>query len=283
MDDQKSTENLAVQYAQTIIFGNEGAYGSVNKDDNGALSVGKVQWHASRALSLLKAIIAKNPTKAQSTLGDALYNEITSAAASAWNKRTVTADEAALLKKLLNSAQGKAVQDAQAAADVTVYVQKGESYGLEDCGALIYFADGVNQYGTNSTVWKKIAAQALASTGDAAAMLAATKAATSKYLDRREKVYNEIVALNLNGDTEPAPAAAAQPDADGFKTYEIRVTTDALNIRSGPGTNYKINGVIRDRGMYTITAEASGTGAKKWGKLYSGAGYIALDYTKKVN
>ena len=44
--------------AAKIIFANEGNYASVNADDNGAVSVGKVQWHGNRALSLLKKIAA---------------------------------------------------------------------------------------------------------------------------------------------------------------------------------------------------------------------------------
>lgn len=34
--------------------------------------------------------------------------------------------------------------------------------------------------------------------------------------------------------------------------------------------------------VYTIVAESDGPGASKWGKLKSGAGWISLDYTKKV-
>lgn len=33
---------------------------------------------------------------------------------------------------------------------------------------------------------------------------------------------------------------------------------------------------------YTIVDEANGTGATKWGKLKSGAGWISLDYTKRL-
>lgn len=73
--------------------------------------------------------------------------------------------------------------------------------------------------------------------------------------------------------------AAATPS---FSSYKVRVTTDVLNIRKGAGTNYGTNGSIKDRGVHTIVAEASGTGANKWGKLKSGAGWISLDYTKKV-
>lgn len=67
-----------------------------------------------------------------------------------------------------------------------------------------------------------------------------------------------------------------------FTSYLVRVTADVLNIRKGAGTNYGTNGAIRDKGVYTIVAEASGQGATKWGKLKSGAGWISLDYTKKV-
>ena len=42
--------------AAAIIFANEGGYSSVNANDNGAVSVGKVQWHGNRALLLLKNI-----------------------------------------------------------------------------------------------------------------------------------------------------------------------------------------------------------------------------------
>lgn len=67
-----------------------------------------------------------------------------------------------------------------------------------------------------------------------------------------------------------------------FKSYLVRVTTDVLNIRKGPGTNYGTNGSIKNRGVYTIVEEANGTGATKWGKLKSGAGWISLDYVKRV-
>ena len=62
-----------------------------------------------------------------------------------------------------------------------------------------------------------------------------------------------------------------------FTAYKVKVTTSALNIRSGPGTNNKVVGLIRDRGVYTIVDEKSG-----WGKLKSGAGWISLKYCKKI-
>ena len=68
--------------------------------------------------------------------------------------------------------------------------------------------------------------------------------------------------------------------------YVVRVTTDALNIRKGAGTNYAVVGCIRDKGAYTIVEEKAGTGASKWGllKAYASSknGWISLDYVKKV-
>ena len=68
----------------------------------------------------------------------------------------------------------------------------------------------------------------------------------------------------------------------GFQPYKVKVTASALNIRKGPGTNYKTNGCIRNKGVYTIVDEDNGKGATKWGKLKSGAGWISLDYVKRV-
>ena len=67
-----------------------------------------------------------------------------------------------------------------------------------------------------------------------------------------------------------------------FKPYLVKVTASVLNIRKGAGTNYGTNGAIRDKGVYTIVAESTGKGASKWGKLKSGAGWISLDYTKRI-
>lgn len=69
---------------------------------------------------------------------------------------------------------------------------------------------------------------------------------------------------------------------DIFKAYKVKVTADVLNIRKGAGVGYAKTGQIKDKGIYTIVAESSGSGATKWGKLKSGAGWISLDYCKKV-
>ena len=52
-----------------------------------------------------------------------------------------------------------------------------------------------------------------------------------------------------------------------------------LNIREQPTTKSPVAGKITETMSLTIVDEASGTGASKWGKLKSGAGWISLDYT----
>lgn len=66
-----------------------------------------------------------------------------------------------------------------------------------------------------------------------------------------------------------------------FSPYKVRVSIKDLNIRKGPGTNYASNGFC-PVGVYTIIEESDGAGATKWGKLKSGAGWVSLDYAKRV-
>lgn len=69
----------------------------------------------------------------------------------------------------------------------------------------------------------------------------------------------------------------------GDATFKVRVSVPDLNIRSGPGTNYAATGRFTGAGVFTITAVQSGQGSSSgWGKLKSGAGWIALDYAKRV-
>jgi hypothetical protein len=64
--------------------------------------------------------------------------------------------------------------------------------------------------------------------------------------------------------------------------YLVIIDTYALNYRRGPGMNHPINGVVHRNEVYTIVEEADGPGASKWGKLKSGAGWISLDFVKKM-
>lgn len=63
--------------------------------------------------------------------------------------------------------------------------------------------------------------------------------------------------------------------------YQVKVVVNAVNIRTGAGTNHSIIGCITDKGVYTIIAEKRDAKNILWGKLKNG-GWIALDCTKKA-
>ena len=59
--------------------------------------------------------------------------------------------------------------------------------------------------------------------------------------------------------------------------YKVKVTVDSLNVRKGAGTGYATSGSVKKGQVFTIVEEKDG-----WGKLKSGAGWIKLEYTKKL-
>ena len=70
--------------------------------------------------------------------------------------------------------------------------------------------------------------------------------------------------------------------AEPFQSYLVQVSISNLNIRKGPGTNYARTGRFTGKGVFTIVEESKGSGATLWGKLKSGAGWISLDFAKKI-
>lgn len=185
--------------AAVIIFANEGGYSSVNANDNGAVSAGKVQWHGNRALSLLKEIVQKmGKTAAENIMGAALCNEILTAAS--WQTRTVSAAEKAKLSRLLDTQQGRAAQDAQAEADILAYVSHGVNLGIEDRQSLVYYADLENQGGAGAS--KRVGLAAAQKAGGTAKVTLTTIHAAAladrvmgKYENRRTLVYKKAAAL----------------------------------------------------------------------------------------
>lgn len=88
-----------------------------------------------------------------------------------------------------------------------------------------------------------------------------------------------VIAVSGGGSTAYGWVDATDLQEIAVKTfmpYTVRVTANVLNVRSGPGTGYKITTSIKKNEVYTIVEEKNG-----WGKLKSGAGWISLKYTKK--
>lgn len=136
-----------------------------------------------------------------------------------------------------------------------------------------------------------------------ASSAAATKAATRSgtyYVWSKDVVNNRIRITNSTANVgksgqitgwisyadAKSSAGVSSSATTTFTPYKVKVTASSLNIRKGAGTNYGIRGSIKDKGVYTIVDESSGTGATKWGLLKSYEknrdGYISLDYVKKI-
>ena len=118
----------------------------------------------------------------------------------------------------------------------------------------------------------------------------ANKACPGEYLYSRHgeiaaEVNRRLQGASAGGGVVVTPPATEKPAGGttgaAVTPYLVRVKITNLNIRKGPGTNYGSTGFIKP-GVYTIVAESTGTGATKWGKLKSGAGWISLDYATKT-
>ncbi len=71
--------------------------------------------------------------------------------------------------------------------------------------------------------------------------------------------------------------------ANGDCPFLVKVSIPDLNIRKGAGTNTGKTGKVTGKGVFTITEVRQGRGSEKgWGRLKSGAGWIALDFCEKV-
>lgn len=106
----------------------------------------------------------------------------------------------------------------------------------------------------------------------------ANKDCPGQYLyDRQGDIANKVNAiLGVSDSTNTSNQNSNSPTS-----YRVRIKINNLRIRSGPGTSYKTNGMAQP-GVYTIVQESTGTGATKWGKLKSGAGWVSLDYCEKI-
>ena len=100
-------------------------------------------------------------------------------------------------------------------------------------------------------------------------------------LDRLAKAEAEAIAAYLKNDKptqEAAPEADTKPEEAAGSSYKVRITASSLNVRAGAGTAHKINTSVSRGEVFTIVEESNG-----WGKLKSGAGWISLKYTEKID
>lgn len=104
----------------------------------------------------------------------------------------------------------------------------------------------------------------------------------NKFINQMDDVAKGILSafgINSSGNS----SSSSSNSGSGFKPYVAKVTADVLNIRKGAGTNYAKVGTVKKGEAYTIVEEKSGQGSNKgYGRLKSGAGWVSLDYMKKI-
>ena len=82
---------------------------------------------------------------------------------------------------------------------------------------------------------------------------------------------------------ENGKAVYTSKTTNSASSFKVQISISDLNIRKGPGTNYATTGKFTGKGVFTIVETKQGIGSTKgWGKLKSGAGWIALDYTTRI-
>lgn len=227
-----------VNAATKIIISNEGNYTTVVRNDNGALSIGKLGWHATNALNLLKEIVAKNPNQALNILGISLYNEIVTSYY--WETRIPTTAEASVIAILLSTTESREVQDKTAKEYIGKYVTHGMNLGITEPVALVFFADYENQNGhTGATNFyrKVINAYGVANLS--------TLYNTSNKSSRRTRTYNFCATINWNDYAEAPNTTPNTP------------TTPALPKDTTPPeiSNVAVSNITHSG--YTISCSAS--------------------------
>lgn len=97
-------------------------------------------------------------------------------------------------------------------------------------------------------------------------------ATDDKYVEKICSIIDKHKLTRFN-----AGSCAGGADVEGKdqgSPYTVKITADLLNIRSGPGTSYLINGTTERGKSHIIVEEKNG-----WGCLKDGLGWICLKYT----
>ena len=198
MSNYTVEKNKLVQDAVKIIARSEGKYNSVVKNDNGACSIGMMQWHGDRALRLLQKI-ANETTKVKlvTSLGPVLSLEILNNKTS-WSKRSLNSIEKDMISKFLDTPTSKQVQDKLASEDISFYVNKIIQMGITNSGIILYLADALHQYGMGSKLWTTVINDLRKSKDmslESLHNMVINNSVLGKYKIRRYRVYKEILTL----------------------------------------------------------------------------------------
>lgn len=98
------------------------------------------------------------------------------------------------------------------------------------------------------------------------------------------KCAKAIVEGILNASVKTTTTSNSQPSKPANNTeFKVNVNISNLNIRKGPSVGSATTGHFTGKGTFTIVETKSGPGSSQgWGRLKSGAGWISLDYAKRI-
>lgn len=136
-----------LDYTIEIISTQEGSYNAVNPTD--VLSIGLLQWRASRAYDLLLTIRNSNikcfdAIMSGTTIGEYIITQ-NAIPFETLTPQSISSAELAKLKQLLDTEESHQVQDDLKRSDVNGYIEYGKKLGISDEQVLIYFSDCYNQ------------------------------------------------------------------------------------------------------------------------------------------
>jgi len=172
--------------------------------------------------------------------------------------------------------QPKKNSNAACCGDAAEYYQKaGQWYTSPQVGDQVFFKTSKYQYAHTGIVTEVTNTEVTTiegNTSSEAGVVSNGGAVTKKHYP--------VGYSGFKGFGRPKYEIAKQEEPetpDTFEPYVVRLTAIALNVRTGPGTNYPVAQVIRGGGAFTIVDEENG-----FGLLKSGAGWIMLQHTERV-
>lgn len=91
-------------------------------------------------------------------------------------------------------------------------------------------------------------------------------------------LYSHLEELAKDVTSKLGGSAVQKPtQSNQTSSFKVKINTASLNVRKGAGTSFPVVTTVHRNEVYTIV-ETQGS----WGKLKSGAGWISLNYTKRV-
>lgn len=97
-----------------------------------------------------------------------------------------------------------------------------------------------------------------------------------------EKLSNGWMKVDMGGKIGYVSNAGGKyfnmiPVVENSKSFRVKITASALNVRAGVGTAFRVKGWVHKNDICEIVEECN-----NWGKLASGLGWISLKYATRI-